>query len=355
MKLFSSLKGQEHSKEILSSAVKSGRLAHAYILAGPNGSGRLTAALDLAKARICPEVDTGFCDECKQCHQIDEFVHPDVRITIPRMKTTKDEELTALLKARASDGVTPLRFPGNAYISIDQMREMSHRLTRKSFEGNGYVEIIYDAHTLRREAANAILKTLEEPPEGALIILVTSRISGMLPTVRSRAHTVRFGRLTNSLVEEVLREKTDVSAKDASRLALHSDGCPGTALLLIKGKPADHSMAENIFSMIFDTSLGDMMLAVQVEAIAKKLGREGIIGLCSDLVSLSHDSRRVLAGSKPISHETVSSIDKLNIDDNACLRMESLFQQCEKRLRGNVSPAMAFSSAVVGSRRRPGH
>ncbi len=355
MKLFSTLKGQHQSKEILSSAVTSGRLAHAYILAGPNGSGRLTAALDLAKARICPEAEVGFCDECKQCRQIDAFVHPDVRITIPRMKTTKEEELSALFKTRAKDGVTPLRFPGNTYISIDQMREMSHRLSRKSFEGNGYVEIIYDAHTLRREAANAILKTLEEPPEGALIVLVTSRISGMLPTVRSRAHTVRFGRLTNSMVEEILREKTDVSAEVASRLALHSDGCPGTALLLIKGKPADQSIAESIFLMIFDTSLGDMELAVQVEVIARKLGREGIIGLCSDLTALSHDSRRVLIGSKPISHETVPSFSRIDIDDNACRRMEYLFQQCEQRLRGNVSPAMAFSAAVVGSRKRTGH
>ena len=236
MRLFSTLKGQNQAKKILSSAVNSDRIAHAYILAGPDGSGRLTAALDMAKARICPDVEKGFCGKCRQCRQIDGLLHPDVRITIPKMKTTKDEDIVSLFKTRVKDGITPLRIQGNTYISIDQMRGMGHRLSRKSFEGYGYVEIIYDAHRLRREAANAILKTLEEPPDGTLIVLITSMVSGMLPTVRSRAHTVRFGRLAAAIVEELLIERTGSSAETASRLALLSDGCPGRALVLSREK-----------------------------------------------------------------------------------------------------------------------
>ena len=127
MELFFTLKGQNQAKKILSSAVSSNRLAHAYILAGPDGSGRLTAALDMAKARICPEVEEGFCGSCRQCRQIDSMVHPDVRITLPRMKTTKDEDIADLFKTRARDGITPLRIQGNTYISIDQMRAIGHR------------------------------------------------------------------------------------------------------------------------------------------------------------------------------------------------------------------------------------
>ncbi len=353
MKLFLTLKGQSQAKEILSSTVSSNRLAHAYILAGPDGSGRLTAALDMAKARICPEEEKGFCGRCRQCRLVNNLIHPDVRITIPRMKTTKDEDTIGLFKARAEDGITPLRIPGNTYISIDQMREMGHRLSRKSFEGYGYVEIIYDAHRLRREAANAILKILEEPPDGALLVLITSRVSGMLPTVRSRAHTVRFGRLTNPMVEELLMERTGVSAETASRLALQSDGCPGQALVLGREKLEDRSQAEDILSLIFNSFSGDMELAAEVEVLSRKLGREGILPLCSEVIALTHDLRRALTGSKPLTRESIPVVS--GADDETYQRMEMLFQQCENRLRANASPSMAFSAAVVGSRNRRGH
>ncbi len=348
MKLFSTLKGQNQAKEILSSAVSADRLAHAYILAGPDGSGRLTAALDLAKARICPEIEKGFCGQCKQCRQIDDLIHPDVRITIPRMKTTKNEDIVDLFKTRAKDGITPLRIEGNTYLSIDQMREMGHRLSRKSFEGYGYVEIIYDAHRLRREAANAILKTLEEPPAGALIVLVTSRVSGMLPTVRSRAHTVRFGRLTTSMLEELLMERIGVSADEASALAFLSDGCPGRALTLNRKKKKNKSQVEDVFELIFNKNLGDMELVSEVEGLSRKLGREGILSLCSEMNSLIHDLRREFAGATPLTRESVPEVT--GIDDEVFQRMEMLFSLCEQRLRANVSPSMAFSAAVAGSR-----
>lgn len=352
MKMFSTLNGQDQAKEILLSAVNSNRLAHAYILAGPDGSGRLTAALDMAKARICPEVEKGFCGQCRQCKQIDGLIHPDVRITIPEMKTTRGDDVTDLFKVRGKDGITPLRLPGNTYISIDQMRQMGHRLSRKSFEGYGYVEIIYDAHKLRREAANAILKTLEEPPDGTLIVLVTSRISGMLPTVRSRAHAVRFGRLTTSMVANLLVDRTGVSAEEALKLALHSDGSPGRALVLGGEKKKDESHVDKVFELIFDRSKGHMEIASEVDAMSRKLGRDGILSLCTEMSLLVHDFRRIIAGSKPISREIMPVA--AGIEDEACQRMEILFLQCETRLKANVSPSMAFSAAVVGSRKR-GH
>ena len=349
MEMFSTIKGQKQAKELLSSAVSSGRLAHAYILAGPDGSGRLTAALDVAKARICPVVEKGFCGSCKHCLQIDGMMHPDVRITIPAMKATKEEEIANLFKSRIRDGVTPLRIPGNTYISIDQMREMGHRLSRKSFEGYGFVEIIYDAHKLRREAANSILKTLEEPPEGAVIVLVTSRVTGMLPTVRSRAHTVRFGRLTSLMIEELLIERTGVSQEEASSIALQADGSPGRALCCGKKKRKELNQAEALLEKMFSKSIGDMELVEEVNTMSRKLGRDGILALCLELTSLAHDMRRVLTGSKPISRETVPKLP--DADCETCLRMEILFRQCEDRLKANVSPSMAIATAVVGSRR----
>jgi DNA polymerase-3 subunit delta' len=348
MELFSSLKGLRQAKMVLSSAVRSNRLAHAYILAGPDGSGRLTAALDLAKSRICSEVENGFCGQCGQCRQIDSFSHPDVRITFPGMKATKPEDFASMLVTRARDGITPLRFPGNTYISIDQMREMAHRLSRKSYEGRGYVEIVYDAHRLKREAANAILKTLEEPPEKTLIVLITSRVSGLLPTVRSRAHTVRFGRLSNCMIEELLIERKGITAEDAARIALVSDGSAGLALTLSREGVETDSTVEEVFSLIFNSSPGDMELAAEIEKLSRKTGREGMLSLCVEMESLIHDQRRVLSGALPLARKKLPEAKEA--DDCVFRQMEVLFQQCEKQLKANVSPSMSFTAAVVGSR-----
>ncbi len=214
------------------------------------------------------------------------------------------------------------------------------------------MEIIYDAHKLRREAANAILKTLEEPPDGTLLVLITSRVSGLLPTVRSRAHTVRFGRLTTAMVKELLVERTGVSIETASRLALLSDGSPGQALELSRKKAKDKSKVEDVLGLIFNRSLGDMELATEVDVMSRKLGREGILELCSEMTSLVHDMRRTIAGSQPLARETVPGV--IGADDESYRRMEKLFLLCEQRIRANVSPSMAFSTAVVCSRNR-GH
>ncbi len=347
MTLFSTLYGQEQAKKILTAAVVNNRLAHAYIFAGPEGSGRLTAALDLAKARICPEVKFGFCGDCKHCKRIDSFNHPDVRITIPTTKTVK-EEVASLFENRRVDGITPLRLPGNPIISIGMMREMGHRLSRKSFEGFGSVEIIYDAHKLRREAANAILKTLEEPPDGMLIILVSSRISGMLPTIRSRAHTVRFGRLLPPAIEKILELRTSLSKKDISEISMCSDGCPGKALLLARENLESNTRIDKLFSMIFDENIGDMELATEAEVMAREYGREGLVDIITDLILLVHDFRRRFVGSIPLSRHILPDIQM--VSDRSCRRMENLLGECEIRVKANVSPAMAFSSAIVRSR-----
>ncbi len=342
MKPFSRIRGQEQAKAVLSAAVDSGRLAHAYILAGPDGSGRLTAALDLARVLICSEDRTGFCGECRHCRQIDDLSHPDVRFTIPMLKTTGPGEVAELLTARASDGVTPLRFPGNTYVSIEQIREIEGRLSKKSFEGRGYVEIMTDAHLMRREAANAMLKTLEEPPPHTLIILITSSLSGLLPTVRSRAHTVRFGRLPKHTVEKVLLER-GIPEPRAHRLSLLSDGCPGRALLQADADLEETPMASELLEAAI-SGIPPMEAAVLAGEIAGKLGREGVMELCSEMVSLAHDTRRAAAGAEPLERESLTSLEAA--DDSILQAVVDGMRLCQTRIRANVSPPMALAAAL---------
>lgn len=345
MKPFSSIMGQPQAVGVLNAAVKSGRLAHAYILAGPEGSGRLTAALDLARIQMCREVE-GFCGKCSHCLQIDSFSHPDVRFTLPGLKATGPEDEAEMFRARAEDGITPLRVQGNTYISIEQIRELERRLSRKSFEGRGYVEIIPGAHLMRREAANAMLKTLEEPPAGTLIILITSALSSLLPTVRSRAHTIRFGRLTRNTVEQVLLNR-GIEQERASKLAMFAGGCPGRALELSRTDLEEPKEALKIFTALVAGELTPIASASLAAEKARQLGREGMSGLCEDLASLAHDARRSLCGGEPLERDSLPDI--ADADDSMLEAIVDHMRICGNRIKANVSPAMAMASALAAA------
>lgn len=344
MKPFLRIEGQNGARRLLGAAIDSHRLAHAYIFAGPEGCGRFSMALDLAACMICPEVPGGFCGECGHCTRLFRLSHPDVRMTIPRTAAVTPEDEASLLLARASDGVTPLRFPGNTGISIGQVREIEARLSRKSFEGRGHVEIILDAHLMRREAANALLKTLEEPPQETLMVLVTSFLSGVLPTVRSRAHCVRFGTLGIGEVRDLLLRRTGLSPEDAESLAMTSGGSPGKALAAAASwSRREGCRARDVLGSL--SKLGDPgALLEYAGGLARELGRDGLLDLCREMEAFAHDLRRSVAGRAPVNSRTASPE---GFSDEYLERVQNLFRLCGSRLRANGSPAMALEAAVL--------
>lgn len=344
MKPFNSLTGQSGAKSLLSSAVASDRLAHAYLIAGPEGCGRLSMALDLAACVICPEEPPGFCGECRHCKRLFSMNHPDVRLTIPRTAAVTVDDEAALLAARVSDGVTPLRFPGNTGISIGQIREIEARLSRKSFEGRGHVEIILDAHLMRREAANALLKTLEEPPEKTLIILTTSFLSGVLPTVRSRAHCVRLGTLCFGDVRDILTKRTGLNPENIETLALASGGSPGRALAAASswaGREEERALGV-LRTLAGAHDQGELL--EYAGGLARELGRDGLLALCDEMAAVCHDSRRDLAGRAPVNSRKAA---QGGFNDEYLERAGEQFILCGARLRANGSPAMAIEAALL--------
>jgi DNA polymerase III delta' subunit len=352
MKPFHSLTAQKQAHGILQKAVESGRLAHAYILAGPQGSGRLTSAMHMAKIQMCGAVPGEFCGECSQCRQIDAFSHPDVRLTIPMLKGTDEKDILAILSARAADGVTPVRVEGNTYISIEQVRTLQRRLSMRSFEGSGYVEIILDAHLMRKEAANALLKTLEEPPARTLIILITESPSALLPTVRSRAHMVRFGRLSAATVSNILISRTGIPAFEAARIAVRSDGCPGKALLLQRDGVRGDAEARRLFEVIAGGEEPVHSVIGLSDQLAREHGREGLLQICSDLLEVIHDAKRSHAGAYPLTGEAPSLTGFEDVKDLDRLT-ESLLT-CRDRIKANVSPAMALGAFLASAVSRGG-
>ncbi|WP_306533189.1 DNA polymerase III subunit delta' [Geobacter sp.] len=171
---FSRVIGQDTPVDVLRRALRSGKTAHAYLFEGIEGCGKRTTALAFVEAAFCDRDDG--CGTCPSCRKMATLQHPDLHLVEP-------------------DG---------AFIKIDQIRDLQRELVLRPIETPLKACIIRDADRLNPAAGNALLKTLEEPPGNALMILLTTNLDGVLPTVRSRCQLLRFAPLPERLIEEQL-------------------------------------------------------------------------------------------------------------------------------------------------------
>jgi DNA polymerase-3 subunit delta' len=185
---FPHLKGQSFARRVLQSALDAGRTASSYLFMGPPGCGKKTAALDLAGALLAKD---GVVDE-----RIARNIHPDVR----------------------------LHSPAGATFKVDQVRELLKDAALRPFEGSRRVCILDRAETLNDAAANALLKSIEEPGAGFTWILVTTQRARILPTIASRCQAVRFHALDDATLRGVLAKTLNVAEPQARDLAALSGG-----------------------------------------------------------------------------------------------------------------------------------
>ncbi|MBI2918559.1 MAG: DNA polymerase III subunit delta' [Chloroflexi bacterium] len=199
--------GQDQTIRGLEHGLAAGRLAHAYLLVGPKHTGKGTLALDLAQAVNCEAGSPLPCGECRPCRRIAAGKHADV-LTIRREESRTE-------------------------ISIDQVREVQHRASLKPTEGRWLVFILDGAEEMSAEAANCLLKTLEEPAPRALFLLLTSREARLLPTVRSRCQRLALRPMPREQMEQVLG-KRGVEHQHAALVARLSRGRVGWAMLAVQ-------------------------------------------------------------------------------------------------------------------------
>jgi len=192
-------------------SARRGRLATTYALVGPPGVGKRFFAEWLARAVLCeqtPLAELTACGRCPGCMQAAAGSHPDLHIV-----------------ARPEGG-SALKV--DVFIGEKEPRSregLCHDISLKPFRGERKVALIDDADHLTLEAANCLLKTLEEPPGHCLILLIATSLYRLLPTIRSRAQVVRFGPLSPSVLERLLLEQGIAdSPQAAARLALQSQG-----------------------------------------------------------------------------------------------------------------------------------
>jgi len=202
---FAEILGQAEALRQLKSAIEAQRLAHAYLFEGPRGVGKSMAARALACMLLCPE--QGACDGCDTCRRITEHTHPLVR-TYGLQKNSRN-------------------------IGVDAIRDdLIPFFSFRSAPGEYKIAIVDPADALSLEAANMLLKTLEEPGRWSLLVLLTGTAEALLPTIRSRCQRIRFRRIPERLIAERLKEKMDIAPDHARVVAKLSGGSMGRAFEL---------------------------------------------------------------------------------------------------------------------------
>jgi DNA polymerase III subunit delta' len=201
--------GQEKAVSLLRHGLEAGKLSHAYLVTGPEHVGKMTLALDLAKALNCEAADRP-CQQCSSCVKIAARRHSDVQV----IGLGKNEDSSE-----------------NKLISIDQIRDIQHAASLPPFEGKHKVFIIDDAALLSPDAANCLLKTLEEPADKVTFILLTVNDKLLLPTVTSRCQRMELAPMPLAAETAALVARLNIEPERARLLAGLSHGCPEWAIV----------------------------------------------------------------------------------------------------------------------------
>lgn len=216
--------GQAKAKKFMTRCLDSGRMSHALIFRGPDGVGKQLFARGLAAVVNCRNrVEDQACGVCTSCKKYQSGNHPDFTVVQPE----------------------------KGAIKIDRIRELCKSLSYPPYESAMRVVLLEDVHTMRQEAANALLKTLEEPPENNLLILTSDSSQEVLSTILSRCQSVPFYPLSLEETAQIIQAQGgDVDAGEAAVLARLAEGSPGKALAL---KDADlPNLLDNVVALLCD-------------------------------------------------------------------------------------------------------
>ena len=220
--MFDKLIGNNRIKETLKRLIENGRVPHSLLFAGAEGVGKRLFALELAKAAVCQNPKNGEdCDVCSSCRRAEIFDFP---------KTDERDAHKKVIFSEHADVGTVI--PYNRNILVDAIRNLEAEANFRPFVAKARFFIINNADKMNDEAANALLKTLEEPPATSHIFLITSRPDALLPTIRSRCQMLRFAPIQSKEIENFLLATKQFSPDDAELVAKLSRGKLGNALNL---------------------------------------------------------------------------------------------------------------------------
>ena len=314
--MFSQILGQDPAIQTLTRALDTGHVHHAYRFEGPAGVGKEMAAFALAQALVCERAAARGCGECSACQRA-------VRISEEEPCVPAHPDVILLQRGLYRGRITANEATG---ISIEQVRKMVlERVGYRPHEGRARLFIVRDADELTVSAANALLKTLEEPGQGTHFVLLTSRPNRLLDTIRSRTLPVRFSPLADALVAHILETK----GLDARAAAL-AQGSVAAALEL---GSADALKERDDFVAAAHAAIGARDLSLAIKFAEAKRDRDTLRGLLSHFAQALAITGREHVGARIAEAERAANRYRIVL---------GAMQDVER----NVSPALALESMI---------
>lgn len=249
--------GHNRIVKYLSEVAKAGNLSHAYLFSGPESLGKMALATEFAKFLQCQNAKNGkqsfdYCGQCKDCYDMDRKSHPDFTV-FPSAVSEENE------------------------IKIGQIRDLIRIFSFKNYSAPHKIAIIDNADQMTNEAANALLKTLEEPGENSILILITSHSESLLPTIVSRCQQIKFFTVPYLDLEKGLLNYFNGDSSvlaDIPEAARLSSGRPGIAVKIIQNPTFKEKKEENCRTFL---KLNDFSLNSRYQYVSSMLAKENDI------------------------------------------------------------------------------
>jgi DNA polymerase III subunit delta' len=308
---YTGIVGQDNSIALLSRTLAAGKSAHAYLFQGVEGCGKKKTALAFIEAVFCGGCEG--CGVCPSCRKMAALQHPDLHLVEP-------------------DG---------AFIKIDQIRELQRNLAFRPFEATKKACIIDGAERLNPAAGNALLKTLEEPPGNALLILITANPEGVLPTVLSRCQRLHFAALSEGAIDSILRERG--TPPEAARIvASLAGGSMGKALEM--GEETALVERKGFLEKVGALSLGEItpLFAMAEELAGDKENSLELLGL---LTAFLRDALLMRCGERRIVNTDLVPLverEAAHFSANEIMTRISHVSEARAAITGNVNTRLAL-------------
>ncbi len=338
---FEEVVGQQHIVLTLQNAIKNGKIAHAYLFCGPRGTGKTSIAKLFAKTINCTSEENRPCGQCTNCIDIQNSVHPDV----------------VELDAATNNGV-------------DEVRDLIDKVKYAPIEGKYKVYIIDEVHMMTASAFNALLKTLEEPPQYCVFILATTEPHKVLPTIISRCQRFDFYKLPNTLIKGKLRdiankENVEIDDDALELVAELADGGMRDALSILDQciSYSQNRITVRDVGMVYGVATKEEKLlfldcvlnkdAEKLVETAQKLSERGVdiprltmdlINICKESVIFDYSNNKTLL-------TALSEIEARKLADNhtvSCLlRYIDDLMDVSNKYRGSLDSLSYFEVALL--------
>jgi len=285
---FDAIIGNERAIGLLTSSIEQGRVAHAYLFAGPPGVGKGLVAREFAKALNCERGGPQPCDECVACRKVEHGTHPDV------------------LWFRPSGAMRMIR--------VEQVAEFLQAATLRPFEGRWKVFVLVDADRMNVPSQNKVLKTLEEPAPDTVIILTSAVPEALLPTIRSRCQRIVFCPIAREAIERFLVERHGASPKRAAVAATLARGSLSAAIEYLD----EHADRRRV--ALYDTlAAGGFERFMDLQAMA--------LGIEKELVARREALKKQLADENSATLEALEPAGRKILSDQYNAHAESEFRR----------------------------